>query len=82
MAVDAHVDSMENDIRGDNNYLSANAVFRTMEDVMIEGWHAWETNYGVEARVEDWRTTGLSCLTTVLRQNAPGPAPAGLSSTL
>ena len=45
-------------------------VFRTLENALGPGWHEWQTNYLAGQALqegEDWRATGLSCLTTVLR---------------
>ena len=45
-------------------------VFRTLENAVEPGWHEWETNWSAgQALQENWRATGLSCLTTVLRES-------------
>ena len=45
-------------------------VFRTLENAVEPGWHEWETNWlAGQALQEKWRATGLSCLTTVLRES-------------
>ena len=42
-------------------------VFRTLENALEPGWHEWQTNYLAGKGGEEWRATGLSCQTTVLR---------------
>ena len=41
-------------------------VFRMREAALEPGWHGWKTPYPLAG--QDWRATGLSCLTTVLQQ--------------
>ena len=64
--MDAPVDSDEHHVRS----LEAAGVFRTQEDVLLPGWHEWESNYAVDqvatGSLADWRATGLSCETTLL----------------
>ena len=42
-------------------------VFDTDEDATAAGFHVWRTNYSRDAASPDWRATGLSCETTILR---------------
>ncbi len=65
VAADADADSTEDEVRSG----LPQKVFRTREAALEPGWHEWETNYQTAGEAgEDWRATGLSCLTTVLRQ--------------
>ena len=64
-AADAPPDSDEHHVRS----LEPVGVFRTEEDALLRGWHAWETNYEYQVAAVssgDWRATGLSCETTLL----------------
>ena len=63
MAADAAAGSTEDEVRSG----LPREVFRTQEAALDPGWHEWETNYQ-PGQGADWRATGLSCLTTVLRQ--------------
>ena len=62
VAADADADSTEDEVRSG----LPQKVFRTREAALEPGWHEWETNYSNDG--SDWQATGLSCLTTVLRQ--------------
>ena len=64
VAVDAHKDSKEDDVRSIGHL----AVFRTRENAVSPGWHKWQTNYqaGNKRLGADWRATGLICETTQL----------------
>ncbi len=71
IAVDAPADSDERQLR----LKEPDGVFRTQEDALQPGWHAWETNFNASQRGwppgADWQA-GLSCETT--RSDQPGAA--------
>ena len=41
-------------------------IFRSTEDVLTEGLHIWESNFGAHKGYEEWQATGLQCKTTSL----------------
>ena len=58
------MDSDESHVRS----LDSIGLFRTRENAVEEGWHEWETNWRARWG-SDWRATGLSCQTTLLRND-------------
>ncbi len=60
--MDAPLEATAEDVRS----RAGRGVFRTRENAVAAEWHKWETNYLAPQGGQDWRATGLECLTTIL----------------
>ncbi len=43
-------------------------VFRPWDASLSPGYHKWETNFLATRGGQEWRATGLECLTSILLQ--------------
>ena len=62
VAADAHADS----VIVEGTPVKCEYIFRSEENVLTEGFHTWESNFGAHKGFEWWRASGLRCWTRIL----------------